>query len=152
MHDETSRTAPASAERAWQALTDVEGWPQIIAIYESVRRGERGPLQVGSTAEIKQKGLRAGTWRVTAMTNGRDFTWENTHPGVRSIARHAVVEEPGGRVRIDLTIEQNGWLAGPVALFLGGRVRSYVDAEADGLAAAAAGPNNAGEAPPAESR
>jgi hypothetical protein len=147
MHYETSRTAPATATRAWQVLTDIERWPRIIGIYESVRRGDQGQLKVGSTAEIKQKGLRAGTWRVTAITDGQTFTWENTQPGVRTVARHTVVEQPGGRVRIDLSIDQTGWLAGPVGLMLGGRVRSYVDAEADGLAAVAAGPNNTGATP-----
>ena len=143
MHYETSRTAPATTERAWRAVTDIEGWPEIIAIYQSVRRGEQGPLQVGSTAEIKQKGLRAGTWRVTAMTDGETFTWENQQPGVKSVAGHSVTEQPGGGgVRIDLTFGQTGWLSwGVVGALLGRRMRSYVNAEADGLAAAAAGPS-----------
>ncbi len=98
MHYETSRTAPATSERAWKTLTDIEGWPKVIAIYQSVRRGEQGPLQVGSTAEVKQKGLRAGTWRVTAMTDGQTFTWENTQPGLRSVARHSITEQPGGEM------------------------------------------------------
>lgn len=154
MHYETSRTTPATAERAWQTVTDVENWPTAIAAYESVRRGEEGSLRVGSTAAIRQRGLRAGTWRVTAMTDGHAFTWENTQPGVRTVARHTVTGQPGGGARIDLALDQTGWLAGPVGMFLGRRVRSYVDAEADGLAAAAglsAGPADTQGPPPASS-
>ena len=56
------------------------------------------------------------------------------------MARHIVTDRPDG-VQIDLRLDQTGWLAGPVGLVLGGKVRSYVDAEADALAAAAAGPS-----------
>jgi hypothetical protein len=75
------------------------------------------------------------------MTDGQTFTWENTQPGLRSVARHSITEQPGGEIRIDLSLEQTGWLSGVVGVLLGGRVRSYVNAEADGLAAAAAGPS-----------
>ena len=139
VHYETTRNAPATPQRAWEVLTDVERWPRLIAVYQTVRRLDDGPLAVGSRVEVKQKGLRAGTWEVTELDAGHSFTWENRQPGVTTVGRHIVTDRPGG-VQIDLRLDQTGWLAGPVALVLGGKARSYVDAEADALAAAAAGP------------
>jgi hypothetical protein len=146
MHYETSRTVPAAIENAWRVLTDTERWPALISTYESVRRTEPGPLAVGSGAEIKQKGFRAATWRVTELTDGRSFTWENSQAGVRTVGSHTVTAEPDGRVRITLALDQNGWLAGAVNLTMGGKVRSYVDTEADALAAAAVGAGASGAA------
>jgi hypothetical protein len=143
MEYQTTRTIPASAARGWAVLSAVERWPEWIGVYESVRRIDAGPLAVGSVAEVRQRGLRAGAWRVTELTDGRGFTWENQQPGVHTVARHAIAERPAGRIELLLTLEQTGWLSGLVGLLMGGKVRRYVDAEADALAAVAAGPGAA---------
>lgn len=137
MQYETTREVPADAARTWQVLTDLERWPEWIEVYESVRRTDPGPLAVGSRAQVKQRGLRAGSWEVTELVEGRSFSWVSGQPGVRTVAWHRVQERPGGTAALILGVRQTGWLAGVVGLLLGGRIRRYVDSEADGLTAAA---------------
>ncbi len=93
-------TTPVGAEpaRVWEMLSDVERWPERIATYEEVRLHESGALRVGSRAHVKQKGLAAGEWEVTELTDGTSFTWTNRHPGVRSLGRHTGHH---GRARVD---------------------------------------------------
>lgn len=139
MRYETSTTTPAAPDRLWEVLADVERWPAWIEVYEEVRREETGPLRLGDSAHVKQRGLAAGTWTVTELDEGRVFAWESRQPGVRTVGRHEVSAEPGGGSRLTLRLEQTGWLSGPVGAVLGAKARRYVDLECARLAAVAAG-------------
>ena len=139
MRYETSATTTADPERLWAVLADVESWPEWIATYEEVRL-ERGPLSVGATARVKQRGLAAGTWTVTELEEGRSFVWESRQPGVRTVGRHRVEPAPGGS-RLTLELEQSGWLAGMVGTLLAARIRRYVDLECARLTEVAAAPS-----------
>jgi hypothetical protein len=137
MRYETSGTVAATPERLWAVLTDVERWPEWIDVYEQVRLD--GPLRLGSTARVKQRGLVAGTWTVTELEEGRAFGWESRQPGVRLVARHLVDPAAAGS-RLTLQLEQSGWASGVVAALMGSRIRRYVDLECARLTAVAAAP------------
>ncbi|MGI5522619.1 SRPBCC family protein [Micromonospora sp. CA-259024] len=98
-----------------------------------VERGEPGPLTVGATARLTQPKLRPALWRVTELTEGRDFTWVSEAPGVRTRAEHRLLSLPAGRTRVELAIVQSGPLAGPVGWLYRDLLRRYLRLEADGL-------------------
>ncbi|MGC4109457.1 MAG: SRPBCC family protein [Nocardioides sp.] len=138
MQYQTSTTTTADPARLWAVLTDIEKWPEWIEVYEEVRRDTVGDLTLGDSAHVKQKGLAAGDWTVTALEEGRTFAWESRQPGVRIVGRHAVVPESTGS-RLTLELEMTGWLAGPIGALTGRKARSYVDLECARLAAVAEG-------------
>lgn len=133
---EAEVTTSASPARVWTVLVDVERWPAWSDSYTSARRLDDGPLRVGSQARLKQPGLAASRWEVTDLAEPREFTWFSTAPGVRTVACHRLIAEPGGGTRIRLDLDQAGPLAGLVSALLGARIRRYVQMEADGLKAA----------------
>jgi uncharacterized membrane protein len=137
MEYEKSLTVAADPARVWKVLSDIERWPEWITTYQEVRRLDEGDLRVGSRAHVKQKGLAAGEWEVSELVDGETFTWTSRQPGVRLVARHHVTAQPDGTSQLTLELEQSGWLSGVVSLFLGRRVREYVDLEAEALKAAA---------------
>jgi uncharacterized protein YndB with AHSA1/START domain len=135
---EFATVAPPTS--VWAALVDVESWPKWISSYRSIQRVDTdpvpGPLRVGSRAEVRQPGLATATYTVTSLDPGREFTWETTAAGVRTVARHVVEPADGGsRLRLELT--QTGALAGLVGMLLGGKIRRYLDLEGHGHCAAA---------------
>lgn len=96
----------ASPDAVWAVITDVERWPEWTPTMESVRRLEDGPLQLGSSARIKQPQMPEAVWRVTAFTPGRQFTWETQFRGMRMIGSHELVESPAGcasRLRLEVS-------------------------------------------------
>ena len=132
-----SLTVAAEPARVWEILSDLERWPERIPTYEELRRLDDSDLRVGSRAHVKQKGLAAGDWEVSELVEGETFTWTTRQPGVRVVARHHVTPEADGTSRLTLELEQSGWLSGVVSLFLGRKVREYVDLEAEALKDAA---------------
>jgi uncharacterized membrane protein len=137
MRFEKTVTTSASQDQAWAALSAVDQWPEWIGNYQSIELLDPAPLTVGSRARVKQKGLRAGSWEITELTAGRVFTWQNSQPGVHSVARHEVAAGADGRTRITLTLEQTGPLAGVIGAMLRGKIARYVAEEAAGHVAAA---------------
>jgi carbon monoxide dehydrogenase subunit G len=132
-----SITVAAEPARIWEVLSDLERWPERIPTYEELHRLDDGDLQVGSRAHVKQKGLAAGDWEVSELVEGETFTWHSRQPGVHIVARHHVTPESDGTSRLTLELEQSGWLSGAVTVFLGRKVRQYVDLEAEALKDAA---------------
>jgi uncharacterized membrane protein len=137
MKYEKSTVIDADPARVWQVLSDVERWPERIAVYESVERLDEGPLKVGSRARVKQEKLAAGEWEVTDVVPGESFVWASRQPGVRLVGRHSVDAEPGGGARLTLAFEHSGPMAWMVTLLYGRLIRRYVDAEGVALKAAA---------------
>jgi uncharacterized protein YndB with AHSA1/START domain len=133
MRFEAGTEVAADAQRVWAVLVDVERWPQWTASVRRVERGEPGPLAVGSTARLTQPKLRPAVWRVTELTEGREFTWEADNPGVRSRGEHRVLPLPGGGSRVELVLTQSGPLAAPVGWLYRDLLRRYLWLEADGL-------------------
>jgi len=127
----------ATPARVWAVLTDVERWPDWLASYDSVERLDEGPLEVGSAARVRQPGLAAATYTVSALVPDVEFTWSSTSAGVRTTGRHVVRPLPDGRAGLFLSIDQTGLLAWPVGLLLGSKIRRFLAIEGEGLRAAA---------------
>ena len=137
MEYQKSVTVAAEPAQVWEVLSDLERWPERIPTYDELRRLDVGDLRVGSRAHVKQRGLAAGEWEVSELVDGETFTWTSRQPGVRLVARHHVTAQPDGTSQLTLELEQSGWLSGVVSLFLGRKVRQYVDLEAQALKDAA---------------
>jgi uncharacterized membrane protein len=133
MEYQKSVTVAAEPAQVWEVMSDLERWPERIPTYDELRRLDDGDLRVGSRAHVKQKGLAAGEWEVSELVEGETFTWTSRQPGVRLVARHHVTAQADGTSRLTLELEQSGWLSGVVSLFLGRKVREYVDLEAEAL-------------------
>ena len=137
MRYDTTRETTASAERLWRSLVDVESWPSWMTSYTSVHRLDRGPLGVGSTAKVRQPGLKEAVFRVSDLVPGAEFTWTSSTAGVRTTARHVVMPRVGGGAGIDLQLDQRGLLAPVIGLVLRRKIRDYLETEAAGLCRAA---------------
>ncbi|MEK8107371.1 SRPBCC family protein [Micromonospora sp. M12] len=132
MRFEADTEIAADAERVWAVLVDVQRWPEWTDSVTAAERGA-GPFAVGATARLTQPKLRPAVWRVTELTERRDFTWVSDSPGVRTTGEHRLSPLPDGRTRVELAIVQSGPLAGLIGWLYGGLLRRYVRMEADGL-------------------
>ncbi|MDL4818075.1 SRPBCC family protein [Actinomadura opuntiae] len=136
MHFEVTVDIDAAPETVWKLLKDVERWPDMTASMSRVELLD-GPLPEGSRARVRQPGMPAAVWTVTAFTENENFTWQSRSPGVTTTGGHEVRPRPSGGTTVRLTLDQTGPLAPLVALLLGSRTRRYVTMEANGLKTAA---------------
>ncbi|MGH3562462.1 MAG: SRPBCC family protein [Mycobacterium sp.] len=126
----------ASAERVWQLLIDVEGWPAWTESMREINRLDDGPLVVGSRSRVTQPKGRPMVWTVTELEPMRNFTWQAAQPGLSFEAVHRI-EDAGDHVRTTLEFAGSGPLGWLGFLVAGSRIRSYVDMESTGLKRAA---------------
>ncbi|MFB4303436.1 SRPBCC family protein [Actinomadura sp. NTSP31] len=136
MHFEVTVDIDAAPETVWNLLKDVERWPDMTASMSAVELLDT-PLAEGSRARVRQPGMPAAVWTVTAFTENENFTWRSRSPGVTTTGGHEVRPGPSGGTTVRLTLDQTGPLAPLIALLLGSRTRRYVTMEANGLKAAA---------------
>jgi uncharacterized membrane protein len=136
-------TIDAPPARVWAILADVEGWPTWTKSVVTATRGEPGPLQVGSTATVKQPKLAKSHWVVTEVEPERNFTWVSKAPGVTSTGHHRVEPTADGGSTVTLALEQTGPLARIVGALGGRLIDRYVGWEAEGLKARAEAPDAA---------
>jgi hypothetical protein len=129
---QASGTSSAAPEQLWAVVADVDRWPDLIEVYDDVRRTRSGPLELGEEVQVKQQGLAAGTWTVTSYDEGRAFVWEQRQRGVVIVGGHTVQPDPVGS-RLVLTLEMSGPWARAASLVLGRRARRYVDLECERL-------------------
>lgn len=129
-----TRTVEIGARPAdvWALLADVEHWPDWTESMREITRLDSGPLRVGSTARVRQAAGPAMVWTVTELAEERSFTWTAASAGMRFTGYHELTATGSG-VRAALTFTATGPMAWLVTLFLGGRMRRYVDMEAAGL-------------------
>lgn len=123
----------AEPAAVWAVLSDVERWPDWTASMTSVRRLDDGPLAVGSRAHVEQPKLRPAVWTVTELEPDRSFTWQSASAGVTTVGGHQLAPGESGTTVVRLSFTMSGVLAPVIGLLLGGRVREYVQLEADGL-------------------
>jgi uncharacterized protein YndB with AHSA1/START domain len=122
----------ASPASVWAVLADVTAWPSWTASIDTADWVGDSGLAVGHAARLKQPKLRAATWTIIKVDEGRSFTWETTSPGVCVSASHAISPRDSG-VRVTLATSVRGLLApivGPLTARIG---RRYVAMEAEGL-------------------
>jgi uncharacterized membrane protein len=122
----------APPEKVFSVLCDVEHWPEWTPTMNSVQRLDKGPLAVGSSAQVRQPKLRPAVWQVTEFEDNRNFTWTTRAPGLRMKAGH-LVEPRGSGSRVALSFEMSGLIAPLVSRLYGGLIEQYVAAETQGL-------------------
>lgn len=97
----------APLARVWDTTVEVEAWPQWSPNFLSVRRLDEGPLAVGRSTLIEQRGLPPAVWIMTSFTPYEGFTWESRVRGIRMIATHDLTTELEG-TRNTLRVELRG--------------------------------------------
>jgi carbon monoxide dehydrogenase subunit G len=133
--------APPSV--VWKVTLDVERWPEWTPTMESVKRLDEGSFDVGSTANIKQPGMRGTRWTVTSMVLGQRFSWEARILGMRMVATH-VIESSGEGVQDLLRIDAHGITAVLLWPLVVGSLRKALRQENGGLKAWCEGLSRAG--------
>lgn len=125
-------TIAAQPSDVWAVLTDIEHWPDWTASMREITRLDSGPLRVGSTLRVRQPAGRPLVFTVTELASERSFTWTASSGGMRSTGYHELTPSGSG-VQATLTFTLTGPMAWLGRLLAGGRIRRYVDMEADGL-------------------
>jgi len=119
----------------WAVISDVERWPEWTASVSSVRRSRTGPLTVGEQVVVSQPRLPTLTYTVTAVADGRSFTWEAGTAASRGIGEHVLTPRIAGGCTATLRVTQRGPAAPLVGALLDRISRRYVRTEAEGLKA-----------------
>lgn len=122
----------APADLIWTVVRDVERWAEWTPSIRDITLLDGAPLRLGSRARIRQPKLPTNLMTVTALEEGRGFTWESKSPGLRAIADHWIKDDPQG-CQVTLAVRFEGWLAPLVAWLAGGLTRQYISWEAAGL-------------------
>jgi uncharacterized membrane protein len=128
----TSIDIAAPAGRVWSIMSDVERWHEWTASITGIRRLDDGPLRIGSRALVRQPKLPQNRFEVTALEEGRGFSWESKSPGLRGIGHHWIEPTPAG-CRVNLGVDFRGALAWPVSRLYGRLTQHYIEMEAEGL-------------------
>jgi uncharacterized membrane protein len=98
----------APIERVWALTEDIEKWPAITPTMTSIVRLDSGPLQVGSTARVKQPRQRARVWTVTRFEPKATFAWRSRILGMPVTGTHTMTSRGDGASTNTLTIEMTG--------------------------------------------
>jgi uncharacterized membrane protein len=137
MRFEQSVDIDASQQRVWDALSDLEAWPQRIETVDVVELLTPPPVAEGSRVRLKQPRLPEGTWEVTVWDAPSYFEWRQKSGGVTNVAGHRVEALEEGRSRLTLTLDMRGLLVPIVAIFYRGLTNRYMTTEAQGMKRAA---------------
>ncbi|TQL97231.1 hypothetical protein FB559_2809 [Actinoallomurus bryophytorum] len=116
----------------WNALVDVERWPQWTASMRSVTRLGTEPFGPDGRVRIEQPRLPPMIWQVTRFEPGVSFTWVSERGGVRTEAFHRLVQGTDG-LSVELGTAQTGPLAWLIGILYGRLTRRYIGMEAQGL-------------------
>jgi uncharacterized protein YndB with AHSA1/START domain len=134
MRFETTVQIAADPSRIWSTWLDVERWSEWTTSVDSSERLDEGEFGVGSKARVKQPKMRVAVWEVTEVEPDRSFVWTTRTGGVTMVASHVI--EPGAdAATVRLSLDLTGPLSGLLGWLMGGRIRSYLQAEADGVKA-----------------
>lgn len=123
-------TAPPDA--VWSVLRDVPAWPRWTESITAAEWVSGNGLVVGARARLTVRGAGKAVWTVTAVDEGRSFTWESRVGGVRSAASHVIEAAPGGS-RVTLAVDLTGLLATLLRPLVARTTRANLEAEAEGL-------------------
>jgi uncharacterized membrane protein len=128
----TSIDIAAPPDRVWPIMRDVERWHEWTASITGIERLDDGPLRVGSRATVRQPKLPTNVFQVTALEDGRGFSWESRSPGLRGIGHHWIEPTSTG-CRVTLGVDFRGPLAWLVSRLYGKLTQRYIEIEAAGL-------------------
>lgn len=128
----TSVSIAAPLEMVYAVLANIRTWPQWSPTMDAVECRDLGPIHPGTTALVRQPGLRPATWEVDVVEPNRRFLWHMGAPGYRIEADHELAPHPDGIVA-RLSVEMSGPLSGLVWVGFGRKIRRYVDMEAAAL-------------------
>jgi uncharacterized membrane protein len=135
MITEDSVEIDAPPRLVWDVFTDVEHWPDWTASVTSLIGVDAPTLAVGRRFAIKQPGMAKLVWQVTEIDPGKSWTWVQRSPGVRVIARHDVIAQPGGRTLVRQRLDQGGVLGAFVGRLMVTKTKRFLDLEGQGLKA-----------------
>src|ERR1022692_3641959 len=90
MHFKTTIEINAPLDRVWDALVDVETWPEWTASIREVKGLDGAVLAFGSRVRIKQPRMPSLVWEVSEFEPTTSFTWRSTSPGVTTVGSHVV--------------------------------------------------------------
>src|SRR2546423_347449 len=135
---EASAVTNASAEAAWSAWIDVEGW----SAYDHIEAARvDGAFQPGAAITSKAKGFPSSTLTVTRVEPPSLWVDESRSPGMRMSFDHVL--EPGeGGTRLTERVR----ISGPLAHLLGPLMRRRLEALFAASVAAVASQAEAAEA------
>ena len=135
---EIRRESHAPADRLWALMSDVRRWGEWLPTVNGVTPIDPSrPDEVGASYTVEQPGLPKAVWTMTAIDDGRSFTWESAQPGIRTVGTHVLTPVGDGATTIELGIAWSGPLAPLIRLAIGRKARSYVAREAEALDATA---------------
>jgi len=140
----TSVDVDAPAAQVWAVLRDVERWPQWTSSFRSVTLLDPA-LDVGARVRADQPRIPTAVWTVTHLSEGREFSWEASGPGMRTTGRHVVEVTGDARCRVTLSITQSGWAGALVGRAYRSLTDRYLATEAAGLKARAEAVAQTGE-------
>jgi uncharacterized membrane protein len=129
---ETSIDIAAPADVVWSVMSDAERWHEWTPSVTSIRLLDGRPLRVGHRALIRQPKFPPALWKVTALDDGRSFTWKSGAPLMRVFARHSVEPTPQG-CRATLRLDYSGPLGRLLARMTRDITNRYLHLEASGL-------------------
>ena len=142
-HIQTTIEIQAPPDRVWAPVRDIEHWSEWTPTIISIRSLDPGPLAVGSRAIVRQPKLLPARWQVTALEEGRSFSWITRNPGV-SVTGHHSVEDAASGSRATLSLDFSGPLGPLCARLTRGLTERYLGMEAQGLKKRAEGDGSAG--------
>jgi uncharacterized membrane protein len=128
----TSIDIHADLQHVWDALMDVERWPQWTASMRSVTRLDTGPFGPDSRVRIEQPRMPPVIWQVTRFEPPVSFTWVSARAGVSTEGSHRLIQGADG-LTLELGIAQTGALARLLEILYGRLTRRYIGMEAQGL-------------------
>lgn len=127
----------AGPARVWEVLSDIGGWPEILASVDEVRAHQEGPPAVGQVYTLWQPRMPKVRWTITEWTPGESFTWRSTSPGARTTAAHRLTPLGADTTRLTLELDQRGPVNALLAPLTRRSAARLVALEAAGLKAAA---------------
>ena len=122
----------APADIVWDVMSDGERWPEWTASVTSVKRLDKGPLRIGSSALIRQPKFPPARWVVTELLPRKSFTWKSGLPFLWVYGQHSV-QPIGTGTRATLRLYYQGALGGLMARMTRDITNRYLGMEAAGL-------------------
>lgn len=79
----------ASQSLVWKVTEEIESWPVWSPTMTSIQRLDSNEvLTVGSIALVKQPGMPATKWTISALEHQQRFQWRTTSLGLTMTATH----------------------------------------------------------------